>query len=73
VSRDVDVDLTASMPELMVCAAMAHGSPRVVETVQHVLELGQKVGTVQPIALKPSVGLEGDVGVVIHLSKTREK
>jgi hypothetical protein len=61
------------MPELTVWVAMVRGSPRVAETVQHVLEQGRKAGTVQPIAPKPSVGLEGGVGVGVHLSKTREK
>jgi hypothetical protein len=32
-----------------------------------------KPGVVQPITTEPSVGSEGGVGVVIHLSKTREK
>jgi hypothetical protein len=45
----------------------------VAETAQHVPEHGQKTGTVQPIATKPSVGPEGGIGVVIHLSKIREK
>jgi hypothetical protein len=73
VCRDVHMDLAASMPELMVWAAMVRGSPRVAETVQHVLEQGRKAGTVQPIAMKLSVGPKGGVGVVIHLLKTREK
>jgi hypothetical protein len=73
VSRDVYVDLAASTSELTVRVATVRGSPRVAETVQHVLEQGQKAGTVQPIAPKPSVGPEGGVGVVVHLSKTREK
>jgi hypothetical protein len=38
VSRDVHVDLTASMPELMIRAATVRGSPRVAETVKHVPE-----------------------------------
>jgi hypothetical protein len=28
---------------------------------------------VQPIIMEPSVGFEGGVGVVVHLSKTKEK
>jgi hypothetical protein len=61
------------MPELMVWAAMVRGSPRVAKAVEHVPEQGRKDETVQPITTKPSVGLEGGVGVVIHLSKTRDK
>jgi hypothetical protein len=38
VSRDVYVDLAASMLELMVRAATVHGSPRVAETVKHIPE-----------------------------------
>jgi hypothetical protein len=52
---------------------MVRGSPCVAETVQHVPEQGQETGTVQPIATKPSVGSESGIGVVIHLSKIREK
>jgi hypothetical protein len=48
-------------------------SPRMAETVEHVLEQSRKVGTVQSVAMKPSVSPEGVVGVVIHLSKTRKK
>jgi hypothetical protein len=73
VSRDVHVDLTTSMPELTVRAATVRGSPSVPEMVEHVPEQGQKVGTVQPITTKPSIGPEGGVGVVIHRSKTRDK
>jgi hypothetical protein len=62
------VDLTASTSKLTV-----HGSLRVAKTVEHVPEQSRKAGTVQPIAMKPSVGPEGDVGVVIHLLKTRKK
>jgi hypothetical protein len=40
---------------------------------KHVLEQDGKTEVVQPITTKPSVGSEGGVGVVIHLSKTREK
>jgi hypothetical protein len=67
------VDLTTSTPELTVQAAMVRGSPHVAKTVQHVPKQGRKVGTVQPIATKTSNGPEGDVGVLVHLSKTKEK
>jgi hypothetical protein len=73
VSRDVHMDLTASTPELMVWMVTIHGGPRIAKAVQHVPEQGREARTVQPIATKPSVGSEGDVGVVIHLSKTMEK
>jgi hypothetical protein len=61
------------MPKLIVWTAMVHGSPRVVKAVQHVSEQHRKTGTVQPVATKLSVGSEGGVGVVVHLSKTKEK
>jgi hypothetical protein len=32
-----------------------------------------KTGVVQPVATEPSIGSEGGIGVVIHLSKTRKK
>jgi hypothetical protein len=67
------VDITASMPELTVHAATVCGSPRVAEMVEHILEQSRKARTVQPVATKPSVGPEGGIGVVVHLSKTREK
>jgi protoheme ferro-lyase len=67
------MDLAASQSELMVRVAMIHGKPRVAEAVQHVLEQGGKSGMVQPVTTELSVGSKGDVGVVIHLSKTREK
>jgi hypothetical protein len=73
VSRDIHVDLTASTPELTVWATMVRGSPCVAETVKHVPEQGRKAGTVQPIATEPSIGLEGGIGVVVHLSRTRKK
>jgi hypothetical protein len=38
VSRDIQVDLTASMPELTVGVTMVRGSPRVAKIVKHVLE-----------------------------------
>jgi hypothetical protein len=37
--------------------------------VKHILEQGRKAGTVQPITTEPSVGPEGGVRVVIHLSQ----
>jgi hypothetical protein len=67
------MDLAAPQPKLTVQAAMVCGKPRVAETVQHVSEQGGKPGVVQPVTTEPSVGSEGGVGVVIHLSKTREK
>jgi hypothetical protein len=72
VSRDIHVDLTASTPELTVRMNTVRGSPHVADTVEHIPEQGQKAGTVQPVATEPSIGLEGDIGVVIHLSKTRK-
>jgi hypothetical protein len=73
VSQDAHVDLTASMPELTVWVTTVRGSPGVVKTVKHVPEQGQKARTVQPVATEPSIGPEGGVGVVIHLSTTRKK
>jgi hypothetical protein len=73
VSWNVHVDLAASTPKLMVRATTVRGSPCVTEMVQHVSEQGQKPGTVQPIATVPSVGSEGGIGVIVHLSKTKEK
>jgi hypothetical protein len=67
------MDLTTSTPELTVRVAMVRGSPRVAKAVEHVPEQGRKDETVQPITTKPSVGLKGGMGVVIHLSKTRDK
>jgi hypothetical protein len=49
------------------------GGSRVAKTVQHILEQGGKTGVVQPLTTEPSVGSEGGIGVVVHLSKTREK
>jgi hypothetical protein len=72
VSRDVHMDLAAPQPELTVRTAMVREKPRVAEAVQHVPEQGGKPGAVQPITTEPSIGSKGDVGVVIHLSKTRE-
>jgi hypothetical protein len=72
VSRDIHVDPIAFTPKLTVRAAMVRGGPRVVKAVQNVPKQGRKTRTVQPFATKSSVGFEGGVGVVIHLSKTRE-
>jgi hypothetical protein len=73
VSRNVHMDLTAPQPKLTVRTAVIRGKPRVAETVQHVPEQGGKPGAVQPVTTEPYVGSKGGVGVVIHLSKTREK
>jgi hypothetical protein len=73
VSWNVHMDLVAPQPELMVRMAMVRGEPRVAEAVQHVPEQGGKPGVVQPVTTEPSVGSKGGVGVVIHLSKIREK
>jgi hypothetical protein len=67
------MDLIAPKPELMVQAATVRGNPRVPKAVQHVQEQVGKTKAVEPITTEPSVGSEGGVGVVIHLSKTREK
>jgi hypothetical protein len=73
VSRNVHMDLAAPQPELTVQAATVCRNPRVAKAVQHVPEQGGKIGAVQPITTKPYVGSDGGVGVVVHLSKTREK
>jgi hypothetical protein len=73
VSRNEHMDLTVPQPKLTVRAATVCRKSRVVEAVQHILEHGGKPRAVQPIATEPSVGSKGDVGVVIHLSKTWEK
>jgi hypothetical protein len=67
------VHLIASTPELTVRVTTVRGSPCVAETVEHVPKQGQKARTVQPITTEPSVGPEGGIGIVIHLSKTRKK
>jgi hypothetical protein len=67
------MDLAVPKPELPVWATTVHGGPHVANAAQHVLEKGGKTRVVQPITTEPSVGSEGGVGVVIHLSKTREK
>jgi hypothetical protein len=69
VSWDINVDPEASTLKLTVWVATVRGSPCVTEMVQHVPEQGHKLGTVQPIATVPSVGSEGGVGVVAHLSR----
>jgi hypothetical protein len=73
VSRNVHVDLAAPQPELTVRTTTVCGKPRVAVAVQHVPKQGGKSGAVQPVTTEPSVGSKGGVGVVIHLSKTREK
>jgi hypothetical protein len=42
VNRGIHVDLTTSTHEPTVWATMVHGSPRVAETVKHVLKQGRK-------------------------------
>jgi hypothetical protein len=71
--RDVHVDVTTSTPKLMVRVTIVCGSPCVAETVKHVLKQGREAGTVQPVTTEPSVGPEGGVWVVIHLSTTKKK
>jgi hypothetical protein len=73
VSRNVHMALAAPQPELTVRMATVRGKPRVAEAVQHVPKQGGKPGAVQPVTTEPSVGSKGGIGVVIHLSKTREK
>jgi hypothetical protein len=73
VSRDVHIDLAGPKPELTRWVTMVHGGPHVAKAVQHVLEQGEKTRTVQPVTTEPFVTSEGGVGVVIHLSKTRER
>jgi hypothetical protein len=73
VSRNVHMDLAAPQPELTVRAATVRGNARVAKAVQHVPEQGEKTWAVQPITTEPPVGSEGGIGVVVHLSKTREK
>jgi hypothetical protein len=73
VSRNVHMDLAVPQSELMVWMVTVREKPRVAETVQHVPKQGGKPGAVQPVTTEPSVGFQGGVGVVIHLSKTREK
>jgi hypothetical protein len=73
VRRNVQMDLAAPQPELTVWMATVRGKPRVAEAVQHVPKQGGKPGAVQPVTTELSVSSKGGVGVVIHLSKTREK
>jgi hypothetical protein len=73
VIRDVHVDPAAPKPEMTVRATMVCRSPRVAKTGQHIPEQGGKTGVVQPVATEPSVSFEGGAGVVVYLSKTREK
>jgi hypothetical protein len=73
VSQNVHMDLTVPQPELTVWTAMIRGEPRVAEAVQHIPKQGEKPEVVQPVTTEPSVSSKGGVGVVIHLSKIREK
>jgi hypothetical protein len=73
VSQNVHMDLIAPQLELTIRTATVRGKPRVAEAVQHVPEQGGKPGAVQPITMEPSIGSKGGLGVVIHLSKIREK
>jgi hypothetical protein len=57
----------------MVRMATVCRNPRVAKAVQHIPEQGGKTRVVQPVTTEPSIGSEGGVGVVVHLSKTREK
>jgi hypothetical protein len=67
------MDLAAPYPELTVRMATVRGKPRIAEAVQYVLKQGGKPGAVQPVTTEPFIGSKGGVGVVIHLSKIREK
>jgi hypothetical protein len=73
VSQNVHMDLIVPQPELTVWTAMIRGEPRVAEAVQHIPKQGEKPEVVQPVTTEPSVSSKGGVGVVIHLSKIREK
>jgi hypothetical protein len=73
VSRCVHMDLASPKPKLMVWATMVRESPCVAKAVQHVSKQGGKTRAAQPIATEPSVGSEGGIEVVVHLSKTRKK
>jgi hypothetical protein len=68
---NVHMDLAAPQPELMVRAAMVRGKPRVAKATRPRVRWENRA--VHPIAMEPSVSSEGDVGVVVYLSKTREK
>jgi hypothetical protein len=67
VSQNVHMDLVVPQLELTVRAATVCRNPHVVKAVQHVMKKGGKTRAVQPITMEPSVGSEGDVGVVTHL------
>jgi hypothetical protein len=58
-------------PERTVPAATVCRNPCVAKAVQHVPEQGRNTGAVQLVTTESSVSSESDVGVVIHLSKTR--
>jgi hypothetical protein len=73
VSQNVHMDLAVPQSELMVRATMVRGNTNVAKAVQHVPKQGRKTGVVQPITTEPSISSEGGVGVVVHLSKIREK
>jgi hypothetical protein len=65
------VDLAVSTPKQMVRVTIVRESPRLAKMVQHVPEQGGKIGVLQLIETEPSVGSEGGIGVVIHLSKNK--
>jgi hypothetical protein len=67
------MDLAMPQLKLTVRTTMICGNPRVAKAVQHVLEQSGKTRAVQPITTEPSVDSEGGTGVVVYLSKTREK
>jgi hypothetical protein len=67
------MDLAAPKPKLTVRVTTVLRNPRVAKAVQHVPEQGGKTRAVQPVTTEPSIGFVGGVGVVAHLSKTREK
>jgi hypothetical protein len=73
VSQNVHMDLAAPQPKLMVQMTTVCRNPRVAKAVQHVPELGGKTGAVQPVTTEPSNGSEGGIGVVVYLSKARER
>jgi hypothetical protein len=73
VSRNVHLDLATPQPELTVRTATVRGKTCVAEAVQHVPKQGGKPGAVEPVTTEPSVSSKGGVGVVINLSKTRDK
>jgi hypothetical protein len=73
VGQSVHMDLAAPQPERTVPAATVCRNPRVAKVVQHIPEQGRNTGAVQAVTTESSVSSEGGVGVVVHLSKTREK